>query len=284
MGPPMPSADVLTQDGLLLFVEHRPLPDPRARVLLVHGYAEHRRRYAELVQRLEAVNLECHLFDLRGHGQSEGPRGHVPRFADYLDDLHRVLATLPRTLPLLLFGHSLGGLIALEYVRNHPHAVDALAVTSPYLGPAFRIPRTKAMLASLLSRLAPTLALPNGLDPRWVSRDPEVVRAYREDPLVFGTTTPRWFTEITAAQHTLFAHAPEIITPTAFLIAGSDRIADARIAPRLFERLRSTDKQLIVYDALHHEVLNELRDVREIVIHDLISWLSRSWPVHCRQA
>lgn len=267
---------IRTGDGLSLTVEHRQLPDARARLVIVHGYAEHRGRYAALVDRLEAHGIECHLFDLRGHGGSEGPRGHVQRFGDYLDDLDRVVSSVRArggAAPLLLLAHSLGGLIALEYVRQHPAACDAFAVSSPFLGPAFRVPRFRAMLAGVLSHVTPRLLLGNGLNPQWVSRDEAVVAAYAADPLIFSKTTPRWFMEVTAAQRALITHAEEIATPALFLLAGSDRIADHKIALDVFARLGSADKQLRTYPELYHEVFNELAAAREEVIGDLLSWL-----------
>ena len=114
---------VRSRDGLALVVEHYDVADARARVVLVHGYAEHRGRYAALIRQLGAEGIECHAADLRGHGQSEGPRGHVNRFEDYLDDLERVVDSVRGrggSAPLLVLAHSLGGLIALCYVRARP--------------------------------------------------------------------------------------------------------------------------------------------------------------------
>jgi alpha-beta hydrolase superfamily lysophospholipase len=272
----MPTERISTHDGLALVVEHRQISNVRARLVLVHGYAEHRGRYAELVDRLETHGIECHLFDLRGHGQSEGPRAHVPRFRDYVEDLDRVVTSVRARngeTPLFLLGHSLGGLITLDYIRTHPAACDAFAVSSPDLGAAFRVPRLKTILARALSFLAPKLLLPNGLRPQWVSRDEEVVAAYSNDPLIFDKTTPRWYVEVTAAQQTLIARAEDIVTPALFLLAGRDRIADHKIALEVFARLGTLDKRLRTYPDLYHEIFNELAVAREEVISDLLAWL-----------
>jgi alpha-beta hydrolase superfamily lysophospholipase len=267
-----------THDGLSLVVEHCEVAGARARLVLVHGYAEHRGRYRQLVEQLEARGIECHLFDLRGHGQSDGPRGHVSRFADYLDDLERVVATVQRDggkTPLLLLGHSLGSLIALCFVRAHPGTFEAMAVSSPFLGPAFPVPAARVMLARAASLTTPAINFESGLLPEWVSRDPEIVAAYAADPYVFSTTTPRWYTEVTAAQRELIAHADEITTPALLLVAGSDRIADHRLSVALFERLGTPAprKRLRTYPELYHEVFNELPAARAEVTQDLFSWL-----------
>src|SRR4029077_15482027 len=127
---------------------------------------------------------ECHLLDLRGHGRSGGVRGFVPRFADYLSDLELFLARIdeiqpaPGEVPRILLGHSLGGLIALDFVLTHPAAFDALAVSSPFLKPAIEVPWLKASLAALASKLAPTLLTPSEIDSRGLSHDPAIVAAY----------------------------------------------------------------------------------------------------------
>lgn len=274
---------VPTHDGLSLTLEHHAVPAPRARLVLVHGYAEHRGRYAAVVQQLRARGIECHLFDLRGHGESDGERGHVARFSDYVDDLDRVVKVIRErggNTPLLIMAHSLGGLIALSYVRAHPAIFNALAVSSPFLGPAFAVPVAREILARGVSVVAPTLKFDSGLDPAWVSRDPEAVAAYSADPHVFNTTTPRWYTEVTAAQRELLAHAEEIKTPALFLVAGSDRIADHKLAHDLFTRLGTpaAEKELHSYPDLYHEVFNELPAARAEVMNDLMQWLERRLP------
>lgn len=281
----MDPATISTRDGRTLAVAHHTPANARAQLVLVHGYAEHRGRYRALIERLTSIGISVHTFDLRGHGESEGARGHVDRFADYLDDLQRVIDTVPNDgKPRILLAHSLGSLIALSYLRTHPTTFDAFAVSSPYLGPAFAVPAARVILAKTASLITPAMPFDSGLDPAWVSRDPEIVDAYRNDPHVFSTATPRWFTEVSAAQEELLAHANEIQTPALFLVAGSDRIADHRIALRFFEQLGSSDKELREYPQLYHEVFNELPGPRETVIQDLLSWLERRIRIAARSA
>lgn len=274
----MPVERISTRDGLALAVEHYQLADARARLTIVHGYLEHRGRYAALVERLSAHGIECHLFDLRGHGESEGNPAHVPRFADYIDDVDRVSAAVRArggSAPMFLLGHSLGGLIALAYVRAHPSSYEAVAVSSPFIGPAFQVPWVQEVLASVGSIVAPQLKVPSGLDASWISRDPDVVAKYVNDPRVMSKTTPRWFMEIKAAQRDLLENAGEITTPALFLLAEDDRIADHRVALEVFERLGTpaAEKQLRTQPASYHEVFNEIETTREQVIQDLLSWL-----------
>lgn len=267
-------------DGLSLAVERHPVADRRARIVIVHGYAEHKGRYRKLVSELTGAGYECHLFDLRGHGGSGGRRGHVDRFAEYREDLRLVAqaagADLPPGVPLVLLGHSLGGLVSLDFVIHHPETFAALAVSSPFLAPAFSIPPLKKLLGRLVAPLLPTLAVPSGLQAAWLSHDPEVVRAYTEDPLVFSTATLGWFTAVEATQEEVFTRAAEIRLPALVLIGGSDPIAAPSRARALFDRLGSADKRLEVYDDLLHEVFNELDRAR--VVADLLAWLDERTP------
>lgn len=282
---------VETHDGLKLAAWRYPAnrPTPRARVVLVHGYAEHSGRYAWMTAALGAAGYECHLFDLRGHGRSEGPRGHVARFADYLDDLDRVIQQgvavgrdgigSPRAvgpvdasrLPLFAVAHSLGGLIALEYVRLRRDVFDVLATSSPFLAPAFKLPPMVAELGSLASLVLPSQTVKSTLNAEWLSHDTAVVEAYSRDPLVFGTVTLGWFREVRRAQEETFERANEVRLPVLFLLGDADRVADWQRSKAVFEQLGSAEKSLKVYPGFFHEVLNEIG--REQVLHDLLAWL-----------
>lgn len=277
--PPLESI-LRTRDGLELVGEHHLRPDCRARVVIVHGYAEHRGRYAALVRALGEAGFESHLMDLRGHGRSEGVRGFVSRFEEYLGDLDLFLMRIEEVadggVPRILLGHSLGGLISLEYVAKHPATFDALAVSSPFLAPAMPVPPLQMGLAAVTSVLLPKLLGPSPIDSKDLSHDPAVVAAYDADPLVFKTLSPRWFREVQEAQEEVFAGAGAIRLPALFLVGGADPIADPERSRSVFERLGSTDKHLEIYQGYLHEVLNETG--RERVIADLLAWLDRQAP------
>ncbi len=277
-GPAAEQSRTPTRDGLELAGEHHRLATPRARLVIVHGFGEHRGRYRRLVGELLAARFECHLFDLRGHGDSGGRRGHVERFADYRDDLARFTARAAReteaepTAPWLLLGHSLGGLIAADFVRQPGRPFAALALSSPFL----RSPDTPLLarlIAAVARRLLPRLRFRVPFPPTALSHDPRVVEAYARDPRVLASFSPAWLGEVTAAQRRVFALAGEIRLPVLMLLGSADVVADPARSRAFFRRLGSPDKTLRVYDGLFHEVLNELD--RAPVVADLLAWLGR---------
>ncbi|HEX6201060.1 MAG TPA: alpha/beta hydrolase, partial [Thermoanaerobaculia bacterium] len=240
-----------------------PASPPRAHVLLVHGFAEHRRRYDVLAGELAGAGFAVHRFDLRGHGESGGRRGHVERFADYRGDLERVAAAvLPASAgdgpPAVLLGHSLGGLVALDAVLARPGRFRGLALSSPFLAPAFRLPPFVRAFAGAAARLAPDAEFEAGIDPEGLSRDPEVVRRYREDPLVLHRLTAAWLRAVLDAQARVLERAGDVRLPLLLLLGEADPIADPARGRELFERLGSPEKRLEVYPGYRHEVFNEV--------------------------
>jgi len=282
-----------TRDGLKLVAEHYLLRNPRGRVLVLHGLAEHRQRYRKLAAELTGAGYACHLLDLRGHGCSEGARGHVSRFSDYRDDLDLFVKQVnqqslslfkeddepePRVVhiprvPPFIFGHSFGGLVAINYVLHRPDVFDGLAVSSPFLAPAFKLPPLANEICGLAAYLFPKLSLPIPIKPQWLTRDESVIEAYKKDPLIFSTVTSSWWHAVRGAQGEAFERATEIKTPVLLLLGDADKLADWRQSKAVFERLGSVNKHLNVYPGFFHELFNELG--REQVIQDFISWLHK---------
>jgi alpha-beta hydrolase superfamily lysophospholipase len=222
-------------------------------VLVVHGYFEYGARYAELGDTLAARGIGSTALDLRGHGRSEGARGHVVAFEQYLDDVEAALGTIGK--PRFLFGHSLGGLVALLYAARRRPELGGLVLTNPYLERALAVPSWKIHAARLMSRLVPAFSLPSGLDPDLLSHDPERNRAYQTDPLIFQNATARWFVETSRAQDE--ARAVDALPAPLLLVVGDgDRIARPSASLAFFERLES-EKKRVVLPGQYHEVLNE---------------------------
>ena len=224
-------------------------------VVLVHGYLEHGGRYQLLAQALCAQGLAMVAADLRGHGHSEGPRGHVRRFDDYHHDLSQVLAAQGPG-PLCLFGHSLGGLIALDYGLRGRAPLAGLMVSNPFIAPALRIPRAKLWLGRVSQRLWPTLAVRAGLKATDLTSDAEMLAQLRADPLIFDRTTARWFYEITCAQKRV-AQGGALPMPFLGILGMADAIASPQASLSCFAKLQAPTHTVWQRPGERHEVLNE---------------------------
>jgi len=238
----------------------QPQQRPRAAVLLVHGLAEHAGRYQALANALTAAGYLVLAPDLPGHGRSAGRRGHIRQFSDYLWPLEQLLARLQHwqpELPRFVLGHSMGGLVTLHLLLRHQQALCGAVLSGPALGSEQAPPRWQRLLLGALSRLWPTLGFLQ-LDASAISRDPAVVAAYENDPLVFrGRVTVRWITEAFAAMDTAVARARELALPMLILHGGQDRLTTPAGSRALCDTITTTDKTLRIYDALYHEVFNE---------------------------
>lgn len=252
------------------------LPEaPWALLLVVHGYAEHSGRYEELASWFAARGLAVYAYDQRGHGRSEGTRCHVDRFDEYLDDLDRVLerARLEQPeLPVALLGHSMGGLVVVSFLADRRPAVAAAATSGAALSLGPGVSRARMAAARLLRRVLPRMALGSGLDPRGLSRDPEVVRRYLEDPLVHRTMTPSLAAELTAAVPRAAGRALEIQVPLLLLHGSDDPLCPVEGSRAFHGGLQVPGCGFRAYPGLRHEIFNEPE--RERVFADLFDWLA----------
>jgi alpha-beta hydrolase superfamily lysophospholipase len=261
-----------TSDDLDLRVRIWPRADARGSVLIVHGLGEHVGRYAHVASYLNDWGWNVVGYDQRGHGASAGARGALARPDDLLRDLTMVIdaarAEFPG--PLVLLGHSMGGLVAARLVAERLRSVDALVLSSPALDAGMNA--FQKLLLAVLGPLAPNLAVNNGLKPAWISRDPAVVRAYVDDPLVHDRVTPRLARFIVDAGEFVRARAPQWSVPTLLIYAGSDRCVAPAGSAAMAAAAPARTLTARAFAPLYHEIFNE-PEQREVfsVLHD---WLN----------
>ncbi len=250
----------------------------RAALVVVHGFGEHSGRYGNLVNTVLPKGYVVHAFDLRGHGRSPGPRGYVRSFAEFREDVGRFLAWVRGqhpTLPLFLLGHSMGGLIVLEYVLHDTTGLAGVVASGPLLGQAGISPLL--ILASrILSGILPRMPFDTGLDATMISRDPAVVEAYINDPLVYSLGTPRLGTELAKAYTWVQAYAGELDLPCLIVLGDADRLAPPESTRRFYEHIRCADKTLHIYPGYYHEVFNDIG--KEQPLNDVLVWLEGHVP------
>jgi alpha-beta hydrolase superfamily lysophospholipase len=248
-------------------------PKPERVLLVVHGYGEHSGRYEALGRWFAERGSAVHAFDQQGHGRSEGVRCHVRRFGDFLDDvavLQEIVAKEHAGAPLFLVGHSMGGLIVAAYVCERRPDLAGAVLSGPALALG-DVSRARLLAVRVLSRVAPRLSMPAGLDPEGLSRDPEVVRAYREDPWVYDRLTLSLAAELFRAAERTAGRGGEVRIPMLLLHGGADPLCNPAGSRGFHAALRSEGSALQIYPELRHEIFNEPE--RETVFGDLLAWL-----------
>ena len=253
-------------------------------MVLVHGYAEHAGRYDEMAMYFAERGFAVHAYDQAGHGRSPGPRGHVDRFERLVDELDRFLEQVRLDhpgLPVTLVGHSMGGLVAAATLAfRQPEITDAVLSGSLLQldGSTGGLRQSLSLVfARILSRVVPRLAFSTGLDLRGLSRDPEVIRRYREDPLVKDRMSVRFASGMSQMVRALRGATDRIDRPLLVLHGGSDPICPALGSQRFYDSLPSDveeESALQLYPELRHEIFQEPE--REQVWRDMLDWLDSS--------
>lgn len=245
----------------------------KANLLIIHGFGEHSGRYMNLVDHLVPRGYTVWGFDHRGHGRSPGQRGHINSWQEFREDVRsfvQMVREKEQRTPIFIFGHSLGGLIALEFALHYPEGLKGVIASSPALAQVGVSPLLLA-LSKILSALCPRISINIKLNADFISRDKEVVRAYREDPLVHSLATPRLGPEMDKAKSWTMEHAQEWKLPLLILQGTADSLVSPEGSRIFFERVPIKDKKLIEYEGGYHESHNDLHS--EQVMKDLEAWL-----------
>lgn len=269
-----------TFDGIRIHFRHLiPKESTCYTVMLVHGFGEHAGRYGNLYDWFLPKSYEFYAPDMRGHGLSEGKKGHVDKFSDYIDDLEVLRKKIDSERPSkcdlkggnILIGHSMGGLIALRYALDHPEGLSAVVVSGPLLKLAIPVPAWKESMGRFMSKILPKFSMPNELDPNLLSHDPQVAPKYENDPLVNHMVSSRWFTEATAAMDDVLKRAGNMKMPILVMHGSDDQLCNPEGSKAFFEKCGSEDKTLKIYPGFYHEIFNELGYKQ--VMGDVEAWL-----------
>jgi alpha-beta hydrolase superfamily lysophospholipase len=261
--------------GLRIYRQSWTRSDSEARgaVVLAHGASEHSDRYRHVAARLGQAGFAVYALDHRGHGRSDGPRALIDRMDHAVTDLDALVvesAAAHPGRPLFLIGHSMGGTVALCYALAYGDRLAGLVLSGPLAALEAAPPPLRA-LSRVLSALAPRLPLID-IDAAHISRDPAVVEDYRRDPLVYhGRLPARTVAELARAIESFPERAGSITAPTLIMYGTEDRLCPVAGSVMLGERVGATDRTVIPYEGLYHEIFNEPEQAR--VLDDLCGWL-----------
>jgi acylglycerol lipase len=265
----------LTGVGELQLYRQAWIPDGevRAVVVIAHGVSEHSGRYHHVAAPLAAEGYAVHALDHRGHGRSEGDRAFVQRLGNVIADLQSLIEATRAThegVPVFLLGHSMGGLVACHHALTHQQSLSGLILSGPLAALEAASP-LRRWAARMLSALTPRMGV-IGIDSALISRDPEVVKAYREDPLVFhGKLPARTVSELEQGISALPRRVQAITVPTLIMYGSRDGLCPPAGSIMVHERIGARDKTMRVFDGLYHEIFNEPE--QEQVIRALRAWL-----------
>ncbi len=259
------------QDGINILMTRNFKDRPRAVVVIVHGICEHSGRYDHTASRFNEWDYSVYRFDLRGHGRSGGQRGFVENYERFIDDTDLVLNVARQEnlgLPIFLLGHSMGGFISVAYGVKHPDRLSGLI----HSGAAVMVlPAVKDLGENFDYNAMALSPVPNSLS-NLISRDPKVVKAYDDDPLVLKEFTMKLMGEIfITGVNWLLENMSSYRSPCLILHGGDDQIVPAESSRNLYNRIASTDKQIKIYEGLYHEILNEPE--KETVLTDIHQWI-----------
>jgi alpha-beta hydrolase superfamily lysophospholipase len=250
--------------------------EPKAIIIVCHGLGEHSGRYIFPAKHFSKKDLAFYAYDHRGHGKSQGKRGHVDNFVDYVKDLHSFIRLVRRKegdKKYFLLGHSLGALIVLVYLMHgYDNRISGSILSAPPLELIKSIPAYKRAVGNQLSKIFPTLSFFNEIDPTLLSHDLKIVTSYMNDPLVYRRVSVKFLREFIRVVNCVKLKPHLIKVPVLIVHGGSDRICDYQGSQKFYEGMTYPDKSFIQYPEFYHEVMNEVK--RNKVFRDFDEWLS----------
>jgi alpha-beta hydrolase superfamily lysophospholipase len=271
------SISVRSKDNTRLCV-YSWLPDqkPKAIIALVHGLGEYHRRYEHVAAFYNSNQIGVYAIDLRGHGESEGKRGHTPSLNHFLDDIAELLFSIRKDYtetPVILYGHSMGGNLSLNFLLNHPSSeIKAAIITSPWLRLSHAPKKSELILAGIMQKIYPSFSQSNGLDESVLSRDPEIGRTYVNDPLVHDKISAGLFKACHASGEEAIRKASDLNLPTLLMHGTDDRVTSYEASVE-FARNAGDLVTLKLWEDFRHETHNEIG--KEDVLEFQKNWLEK---------
>lgn len=255
------------------------IPEEPVRTVMVfqHGLGEHSSRYQNLLDAMQGSGVAFYAMDARGHGRSEGIRGHVQPFGQYADDLHQLVGLVKKEQQpdkFFLLGHSLGAIIAADYALRQQDDLKGLILSSsgilPQMSGYFEVLK---QITAVLAKYFPELSLGSNLNLRYLSHDKAVIDDYKADPLTHGKATPALGYAVFNMHRRHFAEAPKLLIPLLVFHGTADGLTNPQGSEQFYQRAGSRDKTLKLYEGLYHETMNEIPVCKAEVLSDVRRWV-----------
>jgi len=261
-----------------IFFQKWTVPSPKAIVIIAHGLGEHSGRYNNLIEKMSSKNISFYAIDHSGHGNSDGIKGHIDSFNDYIKDLKLFLNLIRdrvEKVPVFLLGHSMGGVIACRFAINHPGEIEGLILSSAAFTTEEVISPFKQKLVRVLSKYMPKYSDSNGLDAQDISSDEDTIDAYENDPLVHDRISARLYTELKSAAKDCLNRAYDLRIPLLIFHGKGDKIVSFKGSQKFYNDSPSRDKELKLFDDLRHETMNETKSERAKVLSLVSGWITK---------
>lgn len=263
------------RDGVRFYTRRHVPTSPRGLLVVVHGLGEHSGRYDHFIDYFGSRGFAISMYDQRGHGRTDGKHGHVDKFEQWTDDVHTHIVDskkmVPTNAPCIVVGHSLGGLIVLNYITTYDDGIRAAIVSSPAITPTVKVPALVRWLGERAANFIPRFTIAASIDASYLSRDTAVVRQYRNDPLVVKRITLKAGKEILQGAATSSNLAYNVKCPLLMIQGRGDKICSADATESFFNNVLHPNKKLMIYEGDFHEPFNDV--IRERVFADVEEWL-----------
>lgn len=263
-------------DGTSLYYQcWHPDKNPKAVMVIVHGFGDHSGRYTNIINQLESLDFAFYSYDHRGHGLSAGNRGYISSWSEYRDDLAvflQLVAEKEKNQPLFIYGHSMGGLVVLDFLLHNKIDIRGVIASAPLLAQPSISP-VLVLISRILSRIKPNFSIDTKVDPNVISKDKNEVMRYASDPLVHSIGTVRLGTEMTATINYTQEHAGDFTYPILLVVGSADALVPKEGTITFFNNIASKDKTMNQYPNGFHELHND--DDKEKVLDDMAAWLQK---------
>ncbi len=264
---------ITSKDGIQLYTADWNMPNPKAVICLIHGFGEHINRYHHVADFYNKNGFAVVGMDSRGHGKSDGKRGHTPQYEAYMNDIEGFIDDAKsryKNIPVFLYGHSMGGNLVLNFILKRQTVLAGAIVTGPWIKLAFEPKAIMITLGKIMRSIYPTMTQGSGLVASSISSDPSVVEAYVNDPLVHSSITASAGMAMTEAAAWLNEYSGDVPLPLLIMHGTVDKLTSQPASEAFFKRVKG-DVKYKKWEGMYHEIHNEPNKME--VFNYTLGWL-----------